>query len=242
MPPMRDNGLGAAAFTPLADVEAGVVDDALEVLRDAGVAAYAAPVPPGDDADRLRIFVDSTRIAAGRTALAPVVPGLAAGLDPDPAAARRADLTIEEVDANWAALVAGFESPGDTGGAEGPDDPAAPTRGLDPGSGLSARLVRAGEGGAPASPGPRDYSLPDDADEEGFTPPPPPPLPRPRHAADRLAWAGAIGGPILLVGSHVLGTPGWIGGVGIIAFGAGFVTLVARMRTERDDDSDGAVI
>ena len=82
--------------------------------------------------------------------------------------------------------------------------------------------------------------------DEHFEPPPPPPLPR-VDTVGRFAWAGAIGGPLLLVLAALLGIPlaGWVGLLALAAFMAGFVTLVARMKDRPPNDSgpdDGAVV
>lgn len=79
-------------------------------------------------------------------------------------------------------------------------------------------------------------------DEEGYEPPHPPPIRRPTDTAGRFAWASVIGGPIVIVGTRVLGWDGWLTGLGIAATIAGFVTLVARMKEREDDGSNGAVV
>lgn len=90
----------------------------------------------------------------------------------------------------------------------------------------------------PPAPEPVDY------DDEPFVPPEPPPLPRP-DLIGRFAWAGAIGGPLLLfIGLLV---PDAIGSevviMGIIAFAAGFLTLVLRHPNEPEDGwDDGSVV
>jgi uncharacterized iron-regulated membrane protein len=77
-------------------------------------------------------------------------------------------------------------------------------------------------------------------------PPPPPPLPT-TDTITKLAWAGVVGGPAYLL----LGT---VAGRGLseraailalVAFVAGFVTLIARMKDRPPTDSgpdDGAVV
>ncbi|HET9946153.1 MAG TPA: hypothetical protein VFR56_10915, partial [Actinomycetes bacterium] len=82
--------------------------------------------------------------------------------------------------------------------------------------------------------------------DEHFEPPTPPPLPK-VDTVGRFAWAGAVGGPLLLVLAALLGLPvaGWVGLLALAAFMAGFVTLVARMKDRPPTDSgpdDGAVV
>lgn len=79
---------------------------------------------------------------------------------------------------------------------------------------------------------------------EHYVPPPPPPLPQ-GDKVTRAAWAGVIGGPLYLILATVFG---WdlgslAGPAAVLAFVAGFITLVSRMRDDRDDDGDdGAVV
>lgn len=76
-----------------------------------------------------------------------------------------------------------------------------------------------------------------------FVPPEPEAIPVPADAIGRFAWAGVIGGPIFAFASQALSWGGVLTGVGVLAFVAGFITLVARMdREPRDDDGDGAVV
>ena len=83
-------------------------------------------------------------------------------------------------------------------------------------------------------------------DEGHYVPPPPPPLPK-GDAAGRWAWAGAIGAPILAIVLPILGwgIDGLTGLALVVAFLAGFGTLIARLRPgPRVDDGpdDGAVV
>jgi hypothetical protein len=77
---------------------------------------------------------------------------------------------------------------------------------------------------------------------EDFTPPDPPPLPR-TDVFTTAAWAGALGGPGLLLTAGLLGwqVPGWLAVLAVVAFLGGGGILVARMRNEPPDD-DGAVV
>ena len=101
--------------------------------------------------------------------------------------------------------------------------------------------------------GPRDHRAPEpseddfDEDDEGhFVPPEPPPL-NTGDTTSKFAWLGVVGGPILLLVAVLLGwdMTWWLTTLGIGGFLGGFATLVARMRTDEDDDDDpgrGAVV
>ena len=82
-----------------------------------------------------------------------------------------------------------------------------------------------------------------DEGHESFEPPDPGPLELPKHPIARFAWAGALGGPVLLILANVLSWGKFISGVAIAAAAIGFVTLIARHSDEREDDgNDGAVV
>lgn len=98
------------------------------------------------------------------------------------------------------------------------------------------------EGASTATPGDRAW-YPPELDEH-FEPPDPPPLPR-GDLVSRLAWAGVLGGPAVLLAAAILqGTlPSLLVTAALVAFITGFVTLVARMPADREDDGDdGAVV
>jgi hypothetical protein len=231
--PRRDNGLHAPSYERLRDVETHLVDGLLERLRDVEVAAYSAPtagrrgpygdtVLPGGPSDS--VWVDSRRRDDAREVtdryLAEVADGLA-----------------------WAGIVADFER-------ESLDDvPRWPaSEDVDP------EPSPADEPAAPAAsgfeelrdvvPSPAVVRRPDP--EDHFEPPPPPPLPE-VDTVTRFAWAGALGGPLLLLLAALAGIPlgGWVGFFALAAGMAGFVTLVARMKDRPPTDSgpdDGAVV
>jgi hypothetical protein len=80
--------------------------------------------------------------------------------------------------------------------------------------------------------------------EEQFVPPEPPPLPR-LDLVGRLAWIGTLGGPLLLFGGVL--APGVVGPtvvtLGVLAFVAGFLTLVLRSPNEPEDGwDDGSAV
>ena len=73
----------------------------------------------------------------------------------------------------------------------------------------------------------------------------PPPLRLPADRLVRAGWLGIVGGPLVILANRWLHLGSFVSLLGGIAFLAGFATLVARMRDERDDDHDitgGAVV
>lgn len=83
-----------------------------------------------------------------------------------------------------------------------------------------------------------------EADTGGYVPPEPPPIALPSDLVTRFAWAGAIGGPVLLIAANLMGLGSAVAAAGVATAIAGFALLVARMRDERDDDGPhgGAVV
>lgn len=236
--PRRDNGLHAPSYDRLRDVETHLVDGLLDRLRDIDVAAYSAPtagkrgpygetVLPGEPSDA--VWVDSRRRDEARQVT---------------------DRYLEEVAAEiaWAGIVADFDL---ESADEVPRWPASED--------LPEPAAREGTSDGDPAESPTTYSsfeelrattpappvMRPDPDEH-FEPPTPPPLPK-VDTVGRFAWAGAIGGPLLLVVAALLGIPlaGWVGLLALAAFMAGFVTLVARMKDRPPNDSgpdDGAVV
>jgi len=244
--PRRDNGLSAPSYTRVEDVETHLVDGLLERLRDAGVAAYSAPssgrlgpygetVPPAGPSDS--VYVDAAVRDRARSV-------------------QHAYLREVRDELAWSDIVAGFDRESedavprwpvseDVDEDAGLDDsragrrtavdsepPVGPTIGFD--------ALRDQVAASPLAPAPRDDP------EDHFRPPPPPPLPSMDRIA-RFAWAGALGGPLVLVLATILriSLDGWVGLLAVLAFMAGFVTLVARMKDRPPTDSgpdDGAVV
>ncbi len=263
-PTGRDNGLpGAASYVALVDVDPPVADHVLAMLREAGIPAVAEPIagevgpyrdvrPPPSPTER--VHVDRARGAEARELVGAALPALRGDFHAD-AALRvdRAQMQAAEVEQAFAAIVSGFDSPvaaagpwpaaedrdtdepeeddGDVLLAPGQDGPEEPHRGL------SARLVRRAEDGD-ADPDPSYWP------EDRFVPPVPPRPPR-GDRATRFAWAGIIGGPLLLlVGvTFNLRLDRLVMYAAVGAFIAGFATLIARMPDHSDDDNDdGAVV
>jgi hypothetical protein len=218
----RDNGLDAALWTPLRDVDPRVGEHLLDVLREAGVAAYlepsadvepytrtvSLPSPPSD-----RLFVDRARTAEARA----LVDEHADDHAQERARARQPARRDVDEDAEWARIVAAFEAEhGRTAVDEGPADVPPP---------------------APAEPSVLDRP------EEHYEPPPAPPVPAPAPAslyAVLLIAAGAV----LVVAPRVLGMSADLGLVlGVAAVAGGVGVLLSRMRERSTDDGDdGAVV
>ena len=148
-----------------------------------------------------------------------------------------------DVETAFAALVAQFSAPPapDVGGtphpwpaAEDLTDADTRTISLDPRPTITP-VVQPAAVIEPAYPAELD---------EHFVPPEPPPLPR-GDTISRLAWAGVIGGPLVLLIAALFGgdLPAALLLAALAAFIGGFVTLVARMPGESPDDPDhGAVV
>jgi hypothetical protein len=218
----RDNGLDAALWSPLRDVDPRVGEHLLDVLWAAGIAAYLEPSadvapytrnvylpsPPSD-----RLFVDRARRAEARA----LVEAQAVD-DPARTAPERSRLRPDlDEDAEWAAIVASFE----------------------------AENGRAPVEDAPADTPPPAPAEPDvlDRPDEHFEPPPPPevPLPKPSTLYSFLLVAVGI---VLIWAPSVIGLSDDLGLVlGFAAVAGGVGTAVSRMRERSTDDGDdGAVV
>jgi hypothetical protein len=223
----RDNGLDAALWSPLRDVDPRVGEHLLDVLEAVGIAAYLEPSADVGEYTRTvflpsppldRLFVDRARRAEARGVVdehAPLVTGDHAPdrPAPEPAPARR-DL---DEDAEWARIVAAFEEEhGRPVVAETPSDAPPP---------------------APHEPAVLDRP------DEHYEPPPPPPIPAPAPAslyAVLLVAAGVllIAAPGILDLSPDLGLV-----IGVAGIAGGVAMLVSRMRDRSPDDGDaGAVV
>ncbi|GAA4890334.1 hypothetical protein [Streptomonospora salina] len=265
----RGNGLLAETYLPLIVLPAVLADQMLEALRERGIAAYAVQLDEGvpDRADGAEesatdhLYVDAGERAAAAEILRDQLPdlerrGLEPGgaetgesaprqtrIDPEPGRPAAGD---DEV---WADLVARFYDTPDADEASWPEAENLTTgeRASGPGSGPeTADTDDAGEAGAGDSPQARVVRPAEPGDDhEHFVPPPPPPLPR-GDLTSRLSWAGLFGGPLLLLGSMLLGTslPGWLAFLAVAAFIAGFVVLVVRMgdRPPGDEGPDGGAV
>jgi hypothetical protein len=258
---MRSNGLTAATYTPVADLDPAVAETLLEDLRAQGVAAYAKPVESTSAGgfDRLefrvgvkeRLYVDSAASARVRELIESVDP----------------DLLADNEDLTWAQLVAGFDRPIDKSAVPWPVDEDL-TRGepehvvderdlADPAPEVPEAGPQRRWGSRPdrldtsddddflfSTVGPREVEKPDP--EDRFVPEPPPPLPQ-LPPFKIIAWAGLIGGPLVLIFSALFSyqLSALFLTLAVGGFVGGFVTLVATMTDDDDDHWDpgnGAVL
>jgi hypothetical protein len=230
----RDNGLVAAEYAAVGDVDPRVGEHLLDVLAGDGIAAYLQPATdlhpitrtttmPARPTDRL--FADRAHLSTARGYLTRLRDD--EERDPDSAVA-----------AAFAEIVAGFDVdveqesspwPAAENVTEGRRRPAVDPG--DPGPSLLDGLDTFGAG------------LPDE--DEGYTPPPPPPLPRLSRAAVVAMLLIALG--LLLFFSPDLLPIGSDMSL-LLGFGAvltGFVMLIWRLRPGDEEDSDpddGAVV
>ena len=225
----RDNGLDAALWSPLRDVDPRVGEHLLDLLQAVGIAAYLEPAsdvgpytrtvflpsPPSD-----RLFVDRARRAEARAVVdehAPQAAESTAEHARGPAGDRSGPRRDLDEDAEWAQIVAAFEAE-------------------------HGRTVVEGEPSDAPPPAPHEPDVLDRPDEH-YEPPPPPPLPAPTPAslyAVLLVVAGVVlvGAPSVL---HLSADVGLI--LGVIAIASGAAMMVARMRERSSDDGDdGAVV
>jgi len=219
----RDNGLDAALWSPVRDVDPRVGEHLLDLLEAAGIAAYLEPAtfvepytrsvslpsPPSD-----RLFVDRAR----RTEAGALVDRNTDPLPPptpSPVPPReRPDL---DTDAEFARIVAAFET-----------EPGRPVVSPEPREDPPPLAERPVLGAA----------------EEHFEPPPPPPLPV-------LAPASLYSLLLIVLGAVLIGSPGRLGlsldvglvlGVAAVAGGVGVLVSRMRERSVDDDGDDGAVV
>jgi hypothetical protein len=230
-----DNGLDAALWSPLSDVDPRIGEHLLDLLHAVGIAAYlepsanvepytrsvTLPSPPSD-----RLFVDRARRAEARVVVdehapsateAGDVPRAPAPQRPavQPEARPDVDHEIDE-DAEWARIVAGFEAE-------------------------NGRTVVADEPSPAPPPPPHEVPVLDRPDEH-YEPPAPPPLPAPSPNS-LYAVLLVIGGVLLVGAPGLLRLSADLGLViGVAAIAGGVAMLVSRMRDRSDDGDDGAVV
>ncbi|MFI7589457.1 hypothetical protein ACIB24_20525 [Spongisporangium articulatum] len=151
-----------------------------------------------------------------------------------------------DIDSAFAAIVADWEKETPEGERSWPADEDADLEALRALPPVTKSVPVETEGLSVVPDGERsDRSEPaEPEDTERYEPPEPPPLPR-GDLISRVAWAGALGGPLFLLIAVIAWrtAPQLLLMAAIVAFVAGFVTLVARMPQHRDeDDGDGAVV
>lgn len=253
----RDNGLDAVTFKPLRDVDPRVGEHLLDVLREAGIAAYLDPTSdvdavtrsialPSPPSDRLHVDRSQTDIAVAllhdydldgdeaeneQTGQRPHDrPGTTDSPPvrvPGTPAGPSPSLPAE--DAQWSELVAAYEAEHGRLGDTLTDD-------FDRAAQLQA------DARAAASQAAIEEAR--DADEEHYEPPPPPPLPI-LSRATAYALVLLVGGALLLVAPGVLGLSGELGFVfGVLGIASGVGMLVWRMREgpKFEDPDDGAIV
>ncbi|MGI8627611.1 MAG: hypothetical protein ACR2J5_13755 [Geodermatophilaceae bacterium] len=245
----RDNGLDASSFRALRDVDPRVGEHLLDVMRDAGIAAYldptsdvdavtrsiALPSPPSD-----RLYVDRSMTTEANALVRDLDAEDHDVRQSDPA--RMPDLGSATVsgttsgspissadEAQWRELIAAYEADhGRLGDTLTDDfDQAAQQRAAERDA-ASRAAIEAEEA----------------ADEEHYEPPPPPPLPvLSRSAAYALVLL--TGGALLLIAPGVLGLSSNLGFVfGVLGIASGVAMLVWRMREgpQFEDPDDGAIV
>lgn len=81
--------------------------------------------------------------------------------------------------------------------------------------------------------------------DEGYEPPEPPPIKVPADAIARFAWAGVLGGPLLMLFGYVLGLGSAVAITGLVATVGGFAFLISKRDKHEppgEDFGDGAVV
>jgi hypothetical protein len=266
----RDNGLDAAAFVPLADVDPRVGEHLLDVLGAAGVPAYlepsqdvdsytralALPSPPTD-----RLWVDrEQRHAAGQIVAAEAQADALESATAEATSTARADrlaaergpddrpsvgLTDLEEEAIWRRIVESYETE-----TANPVPPWPVQEDSEPGADRDPEKAKDrttdGDSDAPTVAVQPLAAEPEEVaeEEEHYIPPPPPPVPR----LSRQALLALV---LILLGIGLMAAPGVIGmgyqdgilfgGIGVLSGGG---VLVYRLRDSRDEDGpdDGAVV
>ncbi len=146
------------------------------------------------------------------------------------------DRPDEDVDAEFARIIAGWD--------ELPSLPEPPASTPPPPIRYYTDPPQPPALPGPPVPRPRDYE-PAPEPDEGYEPPEPPPLPR-GDLPGVLAWAATLLGPMFLVFAALFwrAASPLLLGLAVVAFMGGFVALVMRLPSHRDDDSDddGAVV
>ncbi|MFI5731425.1 hypothetical protein ACIA49_14980 [Kribbella sp. NPDC051587] len=218
---MRDNGLTAAEYTSFGRIDTLVAEPVLAALATAGIAAYCESSDDVPD----ELFVDADQLEQAR-----------------PVIARATE------DAEWKSLVEQFNAPSAPGhdGGETPVPRWPVSEDVDekyePLIDVPAGLI---VGDEPEDEPEARPKRPADDPHDHFVPPEPPRGPK-LDWPSRLAWLGALGGPILLILAAVLDFGDRrITAVAVAGFIGGFLTLVIRMKdrpAQDDTPDDGAVV
>ncbi|MGH3370603.1 MAG: hypothetical protein ACRDPR_11430, partial [Nocardioidaceae bacterium] len=239
-----------ASYASRGEVEPAVTDDVLAALAEAGIAAYAEASDGAGDRSGDR---SGDGIADGTG------DGIADGTQPtervrpvrpmdrlyvDEASAERAKAVVarSSEDAEWRSLVEQFNA-GDTAehtwpASEDVDEDEAETETAEKPAVVTADEADEADDEPPARAAKDPH--------EHYIPPEPPRGPR-LDWIGRIAWAGVIGGPLLLVLVALLdlGSSNRVTLIGALGFAGGFLTLVFRMKDRLpadDTPDDGAVV
>jgi len=220
----QDNGLTAAAFVPLTDVDPELGDRLLDALGRARIAAYLTdPAGDGPARDKRRLYVASDDRIDARGIVAATIRGLGGG-EPD-IPEQHDPYDPERTRAEFDAIVADWHVDTVAAIREAERDLARE----DADWRARQRLPPAGD----------EVWL----DEDHYVPPPPPPLPR--LAAPTIIAMTILAVSIVLLGiggefdvadrlTLVLGICGMVLGIGI---------LFSRLRDHRrDEDDDGSAL
>lgn len=257
----RDNGLYAAAYAAVGDVDPRIGEHLLDVLGNRGIAAYLQPTADQHPITRLttlparptdRLYVDRSELDSARKFLETLTKGADAA--PDAGTASNQTQSSTEFDEAWASIVAGFD--------QTTDSDVTPWPAIEDIAGRSAatsapstereypRLTRSG-------PRDDDFSLldgldrfgeglPDDDEDDDYHPPTPPPLPR-LATITIVAIIGIVAGMAIIVDPDLLPIDSNAAFMlGCLCVVAGAAVLIGRLRSGNDDDSEdpdhGAVV
>jgi hypothetical protein len=261
----RDNGLDAADWRAIDDLDPRVSEEVLEALGARGIAAYVQPAMDVDPITRSttipsrpsdRLYVDRRRIEAARDCLRSMLdrPRRPADLDVT-FAGIVADFhrPVDPTAAPWPALEDATSPTGstiDTSPPEPePERPAAPVDarhvtehslldGLDEFGADLPDALSGGEANGGAGAEPLDLAGAEEPPER-FVPPPPPPLPRLSRQAV-LGTLAILAGLVLLLGQPDV-LPLDRSSSMLLGFAtvlAGAVALIMRLRPDPDPDED----
>lgn len=245
----RDNGLDAISFKPLRDVDPRVGEHLLDLMRDAGIAAYldptsdvdavtrsiALPSPPSDrlyvdrnmttEANALVFELNADEVDPRRSAPSPILGFGTATVSGDTSGSASSSTD----DAQWRELVAAYEAEHGRLGDTLTDD-------FDESAQRQAAELDAASRA--------ELEADESAEEEHYEPPPPPPLPALSKSA-AYALVLLTGGALLLIAPGVLGLSSNVGFIfGVLGIASGVGMLVWRMREgpQFEDPDDGAIV
>jgi hypothetical protein len=250
----RDNGLVAAAWAALVDVDPRLSDDLLSRLAEAGVPAYVEPVRP----DRDRLWVDPERADGARTVLTelhgdldpaddvdamivPIAP--APGIEVlDPPALRRTPALDE--DALFQQIVLGYAATAEEPHVEWPAAPDTGPADRDAGPPRRRKTDRSRtEPVEAALPAWLEPEALEPEEDDHFVPPPPPPL-RWFHPRTLMATLALVAGVLAIFVPAAVRLPDSNGSrvLGMVLLLSGAGALIWWMRDSFNDPDDGAVV